>query len=39
MDKFCKNPAYKSISSSQSKNVKYTYKVACSNGVCKIITL
>ena len=39
MDKFCKNPAYKNISSSQSKNVKPVYRIVCSNGVCRIITL
>lgn len=39
MDKFSKPIGYKSISSSQSKNVKPVYKVVCSNGICKIITL
>ena len=37
MDKFCKNPAYKSISATQSKNIKPKYKVICENGICRIV--
>ena len=39
MDKFSKPQGYKSISSSESKNVKPVYRIVCSNGVCRIITL
>ena len=37
--KFSKPQGYKSISATQSKNLKPKYKVVCENGVCRIITL
>jgi hypothetical protein len=39
MDKFSKPDSYKSISATQSKNVKPKpkYKVVCENGICRIV--
>ena len=36
-NKFSKPDSYKSISATQSKNLKPKYKVVCENGICRIV--